>query len=58
MSEPVTEFGDELVVDTDLNNEDPAVESIDDYGYVKLPTDVPPPPDAEQNPGFMNGTRA
>ena len=58
MSEHTTEFGDELVVDTDLNNEDPAVESIDDYGYVKPPTDVPPPPDVEQNPGFTEGAHS
>lgn len=57
MSE-ATEFGDELVVDTDLNNEDPAVESIDDYGHVESSTDVPPPPDVEQNPGFTEGAHS
>ena len=53
MSEHTTEFDDELVVDTDLNNEDPAVESIDDYGYVEPSTDVPPPPVEEQNPDYV-----
>lgn len=35
MSE-ATEFGDELVVDTDLNSEEPEVESADEPGHRHL----------------------
>ena len=58
MSEPGTEFDDELVVDTDLNSEEPEVESADEYGYIEPSTDVPPPPDMEQNPGFTDGAHS
>jgi hypothetical protein len=59
MSEPyVTEFEDEDVVDDDLNDEEPVVESAEEYGYVE-PEPTPPPDDwADQNPGFTEGTHA
>lgn len=49
MSEEFTEFEDEFVVEDDLNDEEPVVESAEEYGYVEPSTDVPPPPDVEQN---------
>jgi hypothetical protein len=58
MSEHTTEFDDELVVDTDLNSEEPEVESADEYGYIEPSTDVPLPPDKEQNPGFTEGAHS
>ncbi len=58
MSEPGTEFDDELVVEDDLNQEEPVVESAEEYGYIEPSTDVPPPPDEEQNPGFTEGARS
>ena len=58
MSEHTTEFDDELIVDTDLNTEEPEVESTAVYGYVEPSTDVPPPPDVEQNPGITEGAHS
>ena len=56
MSDEPTEFEDEFVVEDDLNDEEPFEESAEEYGYVEPSTDVPPPPDEEQNPGFVEGT--
>ena len=38
-------------------NYEPAVETVEEYGYVEPSTDVPPPDDSikDQNPGFVNG---
>ena len=58
MSEHTAEFDDELIVESDLNSGEPEVESADEYGYIEPSTDVPPPPDAEQNPGFVEGAHA
>lgn len=58
MSESISEFDDELLVESDLNPEEPEVESADEYGYVEPSTDVPPPPDMEQNPGFTEGAHS
>ena len=58
MSESISEFDDELLVESDLNPEEPEVESADEYGYVEPSIDVPPPPDVEQNPGFVEGAHS
>jgi hypothetical protein len=58
MSDEPTEFEDEFVVEDDLNDEEPVEESAEEYGYVEPSTDVPPPPDEEQNPGFVEGAHS
>lgn len=58
MSDEPTEFEDEFVVEDDLNDEEPVEESAEEYGYVEPSTDVLPPPDEEQNPGFVEGAHS
>jgi hypothetical protein len=42
----------EVVTDEESNEEYPALETADEYGYEEPSTDVPAPPDDEdQNPG-------
>lgn len=50
------EYGDDGIVEDDLNDEDAAEESAGEYGYVEPSTDVPAPGDLDdQNPGFIEG---
>lgn len=52
------EFAEDTeTVPADERNTEPAeVESAEEYGYVEPSTDVPPPPDTEdQNPGANDG---
>lgn len=48
------EFDDEDVVEDDINDEEPAVEPAEEYGYEEPSTDVPAPDEnvADQNPGY------
>lgn len=54
---PMGEFGDEPDTDTNPDN-DPVVETADEYGQEPEPGYAPPPDDAaapDQNPGFIEG---
>lgn len=47
----------ETIPDTLETNDDPAVETTEEYGYIEPSTDVPMPDQSssDQNPGFVNG---
>lgn len=51
---------DEGIPDALETQDDPVVETADEYGYVEPSTDVPPPDETvvNQNPGFVEGPSA
>lgn len=55
----MNEFGDEPDT-TDLNDEDPTIETADEYGGEPEPGYQPPPDEAaaDQNPGHTDGADA
>jgi len=62
MSDILSEFAQESegVPDALETQDDPSVETADEYGYVEPTLDVPAPDESvlDQNPGFTEGAHA